>query len=89
MCKFIRKIFRIKPKKVEIISYGELPTVKQAMRPAQIIKAMNYYKDNVHHVEKIMKETNVACDVSFEDKNTPSLWKPGHWLWFFDKHNKV
>ena len=87
MCKFVKKIFGIKPKEVEIISYGELPDVKKVMKPSQIIKGMNYYKDNVNRIENMMKETNVACDVSFEDKNNPSLWKPGHWLLFFDKHN--
>jgi hypothetical protein len=85
MWKFIKKLFGHRTK--EIISYGELPAVKDALRPKQIIRAMNYYSEHVRHVELLMKETNIACDVSeWEDKNNPSLWKPGHWLWFFDKH---
>jgi hypothetical protein len=88
MCKFIKKIL-LKQKTKEVISYGELPSVKEVLKPKQIIKAMNYYREHTQHVKNLMKESFIACDVSeLEDKNNPMLWKPGHWLWFFDMHKK-
>jgi len=71
-------------KNKKVISYGLLPFVVDVLSKEQIEKARDYYNNHKGHVDKIMQESNVACDVSeSEDKNDPRLWKPGHWLWFF------
>jgi len=49
----------------------------------QIQNVLNYYDEHTDFVEKIIKETNKAYPPSEgEDKNNPSIWKPGHWNWF-------
>jgi len=83
--KWILSLFNKKPK--EIISYGELPTVRETLTTKQIMKAVDYYKKNVDRVQILIKNQNVACSVTeIMDKNNPRLWKAGHWLWFFNKH---
>lgn len=82
---FLKKLFGRREKKI-VISYGDLPHPHEVLTPEQLEGAVNFYADHKEHIQKIMKEVNVACDVSLEeDKNEPMLWKPGHWLWFFDK----
>lgn len=83
--RWILSLFKKKP--VEIISYGELPTVKETLTAKQIINAMDYYKKNTQRVQLIIQDQYTAVSVSDnDDKNNPRLWKAGHWLWFFNKH---
>lgn len=83
--RWILSLFSRKP--VEIISYGELPTVKETLTTKQIIKALDYYKKNNMRVQLLIQDHYTAISVSeVDEKNNPRLWKAGHWLWFFNKH---
>ncbi len=83
--KWILSLF--KKKSVEIISYGELPTVRDTLSTKQIMKAIDYYKKNTLRIQLLIQDQYTAVSVSdIEDKNNPRLWKAGHWLWFFNKH---
>lgn len=75
-------LFQIKPS--DVISYSELPSVSKVLTKEQIDNANEFYNSHKNHVTKIMAESNVAIDVSGSDKVNPQLWKPGHWLWFFN-----
>ena len=82
---WIKSLFKKKPR--EIISYGELPVVRETLTTKQIMKALDYYKKNPERIQVLIKDQYTAVSVSeIEDKNNPRLWKAGHWLWFFNKH---
>jgi len=67
-----------------LLTYSSLPLVSDSLTYEQIKNGLKFYSKHKEHVDKICKETDVACDICNEDKNDPRLWKPSHWNWFLN-----
>lgn len=53
----------------------------------QIQKANRWYSAHKEHVDRLTSNNSESFPPSItEDLNSPGLWKPGHWNWFFQTY---
>lgn len=60
--------------------------LRKVLTFGQIIKALEYHKRRPDFVQQLRNEEDASYEPSqLEDKNDPSIWKPGYWNWFFEQ----
>ena len=70
--------------KKRFITYGKLSNVEDVLSEDDIITANLYYGVHKDRIDELIKDCNIASQVSQSDSWEPMLWSEENWNWFLN-----